>query len=25
MKKLQEDIENYIDNMEIDGAYKEKD
>lgn len=25
MKKLQEDIENYIDNMEIDGAEKEKD
>lgn len=23
MKKLQEDIENYIDNMEIDGAEKE--
>lgn len=25
MKKLQEDIENYIDNMEIDGAEKEND
>ena len=25
MKKLQEDIENYIDNMEIDGVEKEKD
>lgn len=25
MKKLQEDIENYIDNMEIDGAEREKD
>ena len=25
MKKLQEAIEDYIDNMEIDGAYKEKD
>lgn len=25
MKKLQEDIENYIDNMEIEGADKEKD
>ena len=25
MKKLQEDIENYIDNMEIDGVEKEND
>ena len=25
MKKLQEDIENYIDNMELEGADKEKD